>query len=184
IGISPEHHSIIGKFHLFAVCCEVFEYDIATGRFHLDGIIIFLPDCHAARIVLPPESYIVAGVELRESFREIETEAINLIFLQPMLYHSLEIILRAFALVVEIVKYIEWMPRSDVEPGIVGSSLIGGGIPVQRREGIVACGMIQHHVHDHSNSATMTGIDELLQHVLRSIIFIRSKKIGRIVTPA
>ena len=131
---------------------------------------------------IPRTSYI-----LSESFSQIKSESINMIFIYPMCIHSINIILRPRTFMIEVTTYIEIMRRIYVKPWIVGCGFTPfacRSIPIQLSQRTLVESMIQSYIKDNSDTSRMTFIHESFEHLRASIIFIQCMMERDIISPA
>ena len=71
-----------------------------------------------------------------------------------------------------------------VQPGVVCGGAEGALVPVEHCQGVAFVGMVEHYIQDDSNAPCMAFIHKSTKRFRRSVIFVQSIMIGRVVAPA
>ena len=138
-----------------------------------------------ACVVISPEGNVVRiGVFLRKSFGHIETVAIDVVFGQPVFHQPFHVGLRVGTLMIEVVSYVIRVGWNGVKPGIVCRRTLVCCIPVELCKRGTAELVVADNVEDHGDSSGVATVDEELEPVFGSVIFIHGKGVIYIITPA
>ena len=148
--------------------------------FHfLDGCIIIFQNGNATRIVVGCRTF--SARSLCESFRQIKTEAIHLIFLQQELQVALHKLTHQWTFMIKVMEHTIRMRRLHIEVWIVLCCLIT--IPIKFGQRIISCSMIINHIQNNCHTGLMTSVNELLIHCFCPISLIHREEKTRIIPP-
>ena len=138
---------------------------------HAPGIVG--QDVHAALVVVGSCTFVALLV--CEAFGEVETETIDMIFVHQIVQTFLDMLTERHILVIPVVEYAVWVRGIDIEPRIVGSCLVVGGIPVKLCVRMRPGCLIINDIHDYGHAFRMTFINELLVHCSCSVSLVKSE---------
>ena len=148
----------------------------------IDGlymVAVFLEISHTLGVVRFDPVWILC-----ESFRKVETESVDLVFLDEILEILLHIFAEHRVAVVPLMVHIVWMRRGREEPWIAFGDIVHAVIPVEGCIWMHTGSMIVDNIEEDGHSSLMAGIDECLVVVPRSIYLVHSEICVSSVSPA
>ena len=130
-------------------------------------------DVHAALVVVGSGTFVALLV--REAFGEVKTETIYMIFVHQIVQAFLDMLTERHVLVIPVVEYTVRMRGIYIEPRIVGSGLVIGGIPVKLGVRMSPSCLIINDIHDYGHAFRMTFVYKLLVHCPCSVSLVKSE---------
>ena len=84
-------------------------------------------------VILSPKSYISARICLRKTLRQVKTETISMILLNPVFYDSIHECPRFRGIMIHVIAHIERVSRICIEPRTIRSRLAICCVPIELR---------------------------------------------------
>ena len=139
----------------------------------LHALRVVRKDVHAALVVVGSGTFVALLV--CEALGEVETETVHVIFFHKILQAFLHMLTERLVLVIPVVEHAVRMRSIDIEPRIVGCSLVVLRIPVKFRIRMCTGRLIVNDIHDYGHTPGMTTVNELLVHITRTIGLVESE---------
>ena len=158
------------------------EDDVGAGAGGLHVAVVVVPDVDARLVVVAPGAHVVARIHLGETLAQVEAVAVDPEFVHPIVHHVLAVSTREGTFMVKVVAHVEGVRGGAVEPRTVGGRV--AVVEIHLHHGVLAAGVVQHHVEHHGDAAAVGLVDEGLEGVLGSVVFIECEVKARIVAPA
>ena len=184
VHIAPQLHSRLGEYLFFRSVREVFKYHnrIRIGAVH--GVVVIREYVDAALVVSAPAGNIAAAVLLGETFGEVETETVNMIFLKQISQALAYGLPHHFIIVVQVVEDTERMGCHRIEPRIGSRGRVGRCIPVHFGPRAVSGKVVIDDVDQDGYSAAVALVYEFLVFLACTVCLVKREIMVRIVSPA
>ena len=113
-------------------------------------------------VVLIPISYIGSAESLSQSLRKVDSVAVKVVFIQPMVEDAIPMLHSPRIAVIEVVSWRKRMHGYFVEPRVIfGNSAIC--VLIHANHGVQSEAVVGHNVHDHGDSPSVSFIHQEFQ---------------------
>ena len=126
----------------------------------------------------------IVALALGESFREVESESVEVVFVHQVDQAALDVLAHHQVLVVKVVIDRVWVRCGDVIPRVVLGRATFRAVPVESRHRVNSGGVVIDHVQQYGDSAGVTFVDEMLVHLACTIGLVQSEVGSRVIAPA
>ena len=122
VEIPPNFCTCLCKFILLTGFAKMLKDDNGIRIYSLHSRYIFLKDINTALIIVGSRG-LSAGLA-GEALRLVKSESIHLVFLEKIFQTLLHMVSDHFILMVQVVIYAIWVRSINIEPRVVGCSLV------------------------------------------------------------